>query len=86
MRTGVNGDTGRDGADLRLQCDQAGSDPPAEEGDGRQGLSKTEMARRMCTRRASLGRLLDPDNDAVTLSTLQKAARAVGRALRLELV
>jgi DNA-binding Xre family transcriptional regulator len=48
--------------------------------------SKAEMARRMHTSRASLDRLLDPDNDAVTLSTLQKAAIAVGRQVRLELV
>jgi hypothetical protein len=51
-----------------------------------QGLSRSEMARRMRTSRTALARLLDPDNDAVTLSTLQKAARAVGRELRLELV
>jgi antitoxin HicB len=51
-----------------------------------QGLSKSEMARRMRTSRPALDRLLDPDNDAVTLNTLQKAAKAVGRELRLELV
>jgi DNA-binding Xre family transcriptional regulator len=51
-----------------------------------QRLSKSEMARRMRTSRTALERLLDPDNDAVTLNTLQKAARAVGRELRLELV
>lgn len=51
-----------------------------------QNVSKTEMAKRMHTSRASLDRLLDPDNDAVTLSTLQKAATAVGREIRLELV
>ena len=50
------------------------------------GLSKAEMARRMHTSRAALNRLLDPENDAVTLSTLQKAAAVVGRELRLELV
>jgi antitoxin HicB len=50
------------------------------------GLSKSEMARRMRTSRPALERLLDPDNDSVTLNTLQKAARAVGRELRLELV
>ncbi len=49
-------------------------------------LSKAEMARRMRTSRAALARLLDPDYDAVTLSTLRKAAVAVGRELRLELV
>jgi DNA-binding Xre family transcriptional regulator len=50
------------------------------------GLSKSEMARRMRTSRTALARLLDPDNDAVTLNTLQKAAKAVGRELRLELI
>ena len=50
------------------------------------GLSKTEMARRMHTSRAALDRLLDPQYDAVTLSTLQKAAAVVGREIRLELV
>ena len=50
------------------------------------GFTKIEMARRMCTSRAALDRLLDPDNPAVTLSTLQKAAAAVGRRVRLELV
>jgi antitoxin HicB len=43
------------------------------------GLPKTEMARRMHTSRAGLERLLDPDNAAVTLSTLQKAAFVVSR-------
>lgn len=49
-------------------------------------VSKAEMARRMHTSRAALDRLLDPDNDAVTLGTLRKAAMAVGREIRLELV
>jgi hypothetical protein len=39
----------------------------------------------MHTSRAALDRLLNPEYDAVTLSTLQKAATAVGRQLRLEL-
>ncbi len=49
-------------------------------------LSKAEIARRMRTSRAALDRLLDPEYDAVTLNTLRKAAVAVGRELRLELV
>ncbi len=49
-------------------------------------FSKAEMARKMHTSRAALDRLLDPDYEAVTLSTLRKAATAVGRELRLELV
>ena len=48
--------------------------------------SKAAMARRMRTSRAALDRLLDPDNESVTLLTLQKAASAVGRELRVGLV
>jgi hypothetical protein len=48
-------------------------------------VTKTEMARLMDTPRAQLDRLLDPENEGVTLMTLQRAARAVGRELRLEL-
>jgi len=50
------------------------------------GFSKAEMARRMHTSRAALDRLLDPENDSVTLNTLQKAATVIGRAVRLVLV
>ena len=49
-------------------------------------VSKAEMARRMRTSRAALDRLLDPEYDAVPLTTLRKAALAVGRELRIELV
>ncbi|MBV9226751.1 MAG: XRE family transcriptional regulator [Acidobacteriaceae bacterium] len=52
----------------------------------KQQLSKSEMAKRMRTSRAALDRLLDPENDAITLNTLFKAASAVGRQIRLELV
>ncbi len=50
------------------------------------GLTKAEMARQMNTSRASLDRLLDPENTSITLSTLYKAASAVGRGIRLELI
>lgn len=50
------------------------------------GLSKSAMARRMKTSRSQLDRLLDPENDSVTLATLQKAAKAIQRQVRLELV
>jgi antitoxin HicB len=56
-----------------------------EEAMKAQGISKVEMARRMGTSRAHLDRLLDPDNDKVQLDTVQRAAAAVGRKLRLEL-
>lgn len=49
-------------------------------------LSKTEMAARMNTSRAAVDRLLDASNSSVTLSTLEKAARALGRKLKVELV
>ena len=49
-------------------------------------VSKAEMARRMQTSRAALDRLLDPEYESVTLSTLRKAAVAVGRQLRVELL
>jgi antitoxin HicB len=51
-----------------------------------EGLTKTELAKRMKTSRAQLDRLLDPDNESVTLATLSRAALAVGRQLRMELV
>ena len=48
-------------------------------------ISKSEMARRMRTSRSQLDRLLDPANTKIRLDTLFKAARAVGRSVRLEL-
>lgn len=47
-----------------------------------QGVTTTEMARRIGTSRARLDRLLDPDNDKVQLDTVQRAA-AGGRKLHL---
>jgi antitoxin HicB len=49
-------------------------------------ITKMEMAKRMRTSRAALDRLLDPGHAAVTLQTLTRAARAIGRELRIELV
>ncbi len=51
-----------------------------------QGLTKSELARRMQTSRAQLDRLLDPENESVTLGTLTRAAQAVGRQLKMELI
>ena len=48
-------------------------------------LSKAEMARRMETSRSALDRLLDPDNQSVTLQTLQSAAQALGGRVKVEL-
>lgn len=49
-------------------------------------ISKVEMARRMKTSRAALDRFLAPGDASVTLQTLSRAARAIGRDLRIELV
>ena len=48
-------------------------------------LSKTAMARRMETSRAQMNRLLDPENEGVTLHTIQRAAKVLGMRVRLEL-
>lgn len=48
-------------------------------------ITKTELARRMNTSRPAVDRLLDPANPSVTLSTLERAASAVGKRLRIEL-
>ncbi len=52
----------------------------------RQKISKVTLARRMSTSRAQLDRLLDPDNPSVTLGTISRAAKALGRKVRLEMV
>ena len=49
-------------------------------------ISKVEMARRMNTSRAALDRFLSPGNASVTLQTLARAAKAIGRDLRIDLV
>jgi antitoxin HicB len=49
-------------------------------------LSRKGLAERMRTSRSQVGRLLDPKDGNVTLTTLQRAAAIVGRKLRLELV
>ena len=50
-----------------------------------QNVSKARMAERMETSRSQLDRLLDPENESVTLHTLKRAAAAVGMRLELEL-
>ncbi len=49
-------------------------------------LSKKAMAERIGTSRSQLDRLLDPENSAVHLLTIAKAARAVGKRLHIEMV
>jgi DNA-binding Xre family transcriptional regulator len=52
----------------------------------KRGLTKSAMAAEMATSRAQLDRLLDPNNSGVTLESLQRAAKIVGRKLKLELI
>ena len=48
-------------------------------------LSKTKIAEKMNTDTMQLDHLLDPDNTSVTLESLDRLARAVGKRLRIEL-
>ncbi len=50
-----------------------------------QNLSRKRLAERMRTSRSQISRLLDPKDGNVTITTLQRAAKIVGRTLRLEL-
>jgi predicted XRE-type DNA-binding protein len=49
-------------------------------------MSRKRLAERMKTSRSQVSRLLDPKDGNVTIATLQRAARMVGRTLKLELV
>jgi len=51
----------------------------------RANISQAELARRMHTSRSSVERLLDPANPSVTLSTLERAASAIGKRLTVQL-
>jgi len=51
----------------------------------RANISQSELARRMKTSRSAVERLLDPANPSVTLSTLERAASAVGKRLTVQL-
>ena len=50
-----------------------------------QKLNKTQLAKRMNTSRSALERLLDPDSPSVTLLTLERAARALGKNIKIEI-
>lgn len=51
-----------------------------------EGVSKIELAKRMKTSRSSLDRFLDDTNTSVTLRSMEKAAFALGKSLKVELV
>ncbi|OYT90658.1 MAG: Fis family transcriptional regulator [Burkholderiales bacterium PBB3] len=50
-----------------------------------QKITKTAMAKKMRTSRASLNRLLDENDTSLTLTTLAAAAAALGQRIKLEL-
>jgi antitoxin HicB len=47
-------------------------------------LTKSEIAAKMNTSRSQLDRILDPDNTSITLDSLDRLARAVGKQLKIE--
>ncbi len=55
------------------------------EGMSALNLSKTAMAKKMHTSRASLNRLLDEEDTSLTLTTLMSAANALGKKVKIEL-
>ena len=52
----------------------------------REHLTKTELAAKMKTSRASLDRMLDPENPSLTLSSLGKAATALRHRVEMRFV
>lgn len=52
----------------------------------KQNINKTKMAELMHTSRAVVNRLLNPDNNSLTLSTLQNAAGVLGKRLNVSIV
>lgn len=56
-----------------------------EQAMAKANISQAEMARRMRTSRAVIRRLLDANDPSVTLSTISKAANALGKSLTLKL-
>ncbi|MGQ0484101.1 MAG: helix-turn-helix domain-containing protein [Hyphomicrobiales bacterium] len=52
----------------------------------KRNISRKRLAEMMDTSRTQVSRILDPKAGNVTLETLQRAAKIVGRELRVELV
>ena len=49
-------------------------------------ITKKAMAARLHTSRSQLDRLLDPANSAVNLSTIARAAKVIGKRIKVEMV
>ena len=52
----------------------------------KQKISKKKLAELMHTSRSQIDRILDPTSNNVTIATLKRVAKIVGRELRVELV
>jgi antitoxin HicB len=52
----------------------------------RRGMTVSELADRLGTSRAAVGRVLDEQNTSITLNTISRAASAVGCEVRLDIV
>jgi DNA-binding Xre family transcriptional regulator len=50
------------------------------------GISKSELAERMHTSRSQVDRILNGTGEGVGQETIERAARAVGRSIRIEMV
>ncbi|HVL25106.1 MAG TPA: helix-turn-helix transcriptional regulator [Thermomicrobiales bacterium] len=50
------------------------------------GMTKSELAERMHTSRSQVDRILNGTGEGVGLDTIERAARAVGRSIRIEMV
>ncbi|MGH7075307.1 MAG: Fis family transcriptional regulator [Stellaceae bacterium] len=57
-----------------------------EEARKARALTKKDLAETMKTSRSQVDRVLDPDNVAVSLDMLNRAALALGKRLKIELV
>lgn len=49
-------------------------------------MSQKTLAEKMKTSRSSVRRLLDPGNESLTIRTLQKAAKTLGKKVEIRLV
>jgi antitoxin HicB len=49
-------------------------------------MTKTDVAKAMGTSRAAVDRLLDPNNTSVTLNTLSKSAKILGKKIEIDLI
>jgi predicted XRE-type DNA-binding protein len=49
-------------------------------------LSQKKLAEKMNTSRTAVRRLLDPNNESLTIKTLKKAATTLGKTLQIRLV